>query len=106
MVLTLFPTGCVGIYDNSARFFNVPKVGTSEVELLKDFGAPSFTTSAGSRKVHVYKVRDVKYIILVGIYEGYDLVVVVQNGRVEETKKVPRASAFTLFTPVPWAVAD
>jgi hypothetical protein len=106
IALGLFP-GCVGIYDNTGRFMNPPKEGLTEAELITTYGAPDFTNAVeGGAKMYVYKVRDVKYIILVGVYEGYDLVVTVVGGKVKETKQLPRAKSMTLFQPIPWAVAD
>lgn len=106
MVSLIVLTGCIGIYNNSDVFFNPPETGTSELELLKDFGAPDFAETTREGKVYVYKVRDVKYIILVGIYDGHDMVVVMQDGVVVQTRNVQRPKAFTLFQPIPWAVAD
>ncbi|MBN1901999.1 hypothetical protein JW926_11810 [Candidatus Sumerlaeota bacterium] len=99
-------TACIGIYDNTENFLNPPGTGKEEISVLTELGTPSLATTVEDKKVYVYKVRDVKYIILVGIYEGYDLVITCRDGLVEESRKVPRPRAFTLFNPVPWAVAD
>lgn len=99
-------SGCIGIYDNTDLFLNSPAVGSGEVEMLKAYGTPAFTTKAEDRTVYTYKVRDVMYIICVGLYKGHDMVVVIRDGDVEEVKKVTRPNAFTLFQPLPWAVAD
>lgn len=99
-------TGCVGIYSNKELFLNEPAVGTSEVDTIKQFGAPDFNVETGANSVFTYKVRDVMYFILFGIYRGYDLVVVFENGLVNETHRVQRPKTVTLFQPVPWAVQD
>jgi len=106
LLAAIFLAGCVGTYNNSDNFLNPPAIGSEEIAVLKELGAPAFSTTAEDQKVYVYKVRDVKYIILVGLYEGYDLVVVCRDGAVIESKRVPRPKAFTLFNPLPWAVAD
>lgn len=105
-IALLLNTGCIGIYDNTDLFLNDPAVGSSEVDMLKMYGTPAFATTAEDKKVYTYKVRDVLYIICVGIYKGHDMVVVLRDGDVEEVKKVARPSTFTLFQPLPWAVAD
>jgi|GEM_PF-627293 len=99
-------TACIGIYDNTENFLNPPDAGTDEIEILNELGTPSFASDVEDKTVYVYKVRDVKYIILIGLYEGYDLVITCRDGVVAETRKVPRPSAFCLFSPVPWAVPD
>lgn len=99
-------TACIGIYDNSENFLNPPGTGKEELSVLNELGTPSLATTVEDKKVYVYKVRDVKYIILVGLYEGYDLVITCRDGLVVESRKVPRPRAFTLFNPVPWAVPD
>ena len=53
-----------------------------------------------------YKVRDVQYLVLVGLYKGYDLLVVCRDGRVVESEKITRPNAMTILYPTPWAVAD
>jgi hypothetical protein len=104
LAATLLLTGCIGIYDNSDTFFKQPNVGMTESALLQNYGTPSFAGEAdGVQKVYTYKVRDHKYIVLVGIYEGYDLVVTCSGGQVLQVDKVMRPKAFTLFNPVPWA---
>lgn len=105
-VAMLMLGGCLGIYDNTDTFLNSPAVNSGEVDLLKNYGTPAFAGRAEDRTVYTYKVRDVMYIICVGIYKGYDMVVVVRDGRVEDVKKVTRPTSFVLFQPIPWAVAD
>jgi hypothetical protein len=106
LVLGLLP-GCVGIYDNTGRFMSPPKEGLTEAELITTYGAPDFTqTVEGGAKMYVYKVRDTKYIVLVGVYDGHDLVVTVVGGKVKETKQIARAKSLALFQPIPWAVTD
>jgi len=102
----LFLSGCMGFYKNSDNFLNVPKTGEQEIVILNELGIPSYSTSVEDKKVYCYRVRDVKYIILVGIYDGYDLIITCRDGVVVESKRVPRPRTFTLFSPVPWAVAD
>ncbi len=102
----LFLSGCMGFYKNSDNFLNIPQAGEKEIVILNQLGIPSFSASVEDNKVYCYRVRDVKYIILVGIYEGYDLVITCRDGAVVESKRVPRPRTFTLFSPVPWAVAD
>lgn len=98
--------GCYGTYNNTSLFYNDPASGMEEVKLLQQYGTPAFATNIEDRKVYSFKVRDNSYIILVGMYNGYDLVVVCRDGLVVETKRVPRPSSFTLFSPLPWAEAD
>ncbi len=99
-------SGCIGFYGNTKRFLQPPTEGMEEIEMLKQFGEPSFCAVVEDQKVYSYKVRDVKYIVLVGTYNGYDLIVVCRDGRVIEVKKMPRNRGFTLFTPPAWTVAD
>ena len=105
LLVMVFLSGCMGFY-NSENFLNPPATGSEEIAVLKELGCPAFSTTVEDQKVYVYRVRNVKYIILVGLYEGYDLVVICRDGMVVDTKKAPRPSTFTLFNPVPWAVAD
>jgi len=98
--------GCVGTYNNTTNFLNPPDIGTEEITVLKELGSPVFSTVVEDQKVYIYRARNVKYIILVGLYEGFDLVVICRDGMVVESKKVPRPKTFTLFYPTPWAVAD
>ncbi|GAB4315279.1 MAG: hypothetical protein Kow0059_07290 [Candidatus Sumerlaeia bacterium] len=102
----ILSSGCFGLYDNTDLFLNDPPIGGGEVDMLKNYGTPAFVANTGDRRVYTYKVRNVMYIICVGLYEGYDMAVVVRDGKVEEVKKVERPTAFTLFQPLPWAVAD
>ena len=104
--LLVSASGCVGIYDNSEKFLNDPVVGTSEIDVLKTYATPSFATASGDEKIFSYKVRDTKYIVLVGLYDGYDLIVRMQNGAVSEVHKVQRPKTFAIFNPWAWAVTD
>lgn len=107
LVVFLPLQGCVGIFDNTEKFLNAPQQGLAEAELLETYGFPDFSaTLEGGGKVYGYKVRDVKYIILVGLYEGHDLLVTVEGGVVQGTKRVPRSKSLTILQPVPWAVTD
>ncbi|HPB30151.1 MAG TPA: hypothetical protein PLB62_01720 [Candidatus Sumerlaeota bacterium] len=106
LCLAVLLTGCIGIYNNQDNFLNPPETGAPEINMLNSLGAPQFSTTVEDQKVYVYRVRNVKYIVLVGLYEGYDLVVICRDGMVVQTKRVPRPKAFTLFNPLPWAVAD
>ncbi len=98
--------GCVGLYSNTANFMNPPEPGKEVVDMLKEYGIPVFTATVEDQEIYGYRVRDVRYIVLFGSYKGYDLIVVSRDGRVVETKKIQRPQALSLFTPVPWAVAD
>jgi len=102
----IFLSGCMGFYKNSDNFLNIPQTGAQEIVILNELGIPTYSTSVEEKKVYCYRVRDVKYIILVGIYEGYDLIITCRDGVVVESKRVPRPRTFTLFSPVPWAVTD
>ena len=102
----LVSTGCVGIYDNTEMFLNDPPVGMSETDVIKTYGTPSFVSTEGDTKILTYKVRDAKYIVLIGLYDGYDLIVRMQNGSVEETFKVQIPKAFALFSPWYWIVTE
>ena len=105
--LALLAQGCVGIYDNTEKFLSPPKQGLPEADLLATYGFPDFTTGLdGGNKVYGYKVRDVKYIVLVGLYEGYDLLVTVERGAVKGTTNIPRSKALTIFQPIPWAETE
>lgn len=100
--LTFLP-GCIGINNNSRTFLNPPSTGMLEIDVLTKYGAPHYAGFAENQKVYIYKVRDHKYIVLVGIYEGYDLVVVCDAGEVTNVVKVERPTTFALFQPLPWA---
>lgn len=96
-------TGCIGINSNADIFFDEVKPGTPEVEMLQAYGTPSFAGFADDQKVYTYKVRNNRYIILLGIYDGYDLVITCEGGQVAEVDKVKRPDTFSLFSPLPWA---
>ena len=107
IVIGLFVlTGCLGFYRNTDNFLNLPDAGEEEIKILNELGIPSFSTMVEDKKIYCYRVRNVKYIILVGIYEGYDLIITCRDGTVVESRRVMRPWTFTLFNPVPWAVVD
>lgn len=106
LLLALPLTGCIGIYDNSERFMSQPGIGTDEVTMLKTYGTPDFVGFVEDKKVYTYKVRNNKYIILVGDYQGYDLVIVCESGQVKEVTRVNRPKGFALLNPVPWAEVE
>jgi hypothetical protein len=95
-------SGCMGFYDNTDTFMNGPETGMGEVEMISKYGTPAFAGDADGTQVYTYKVRDSKFIILVGLFDGYDLVVQCKKGKVVDTKRVERASTFTLFQPNLW----
>lgn len=99
-------SGCIGIYNNSKVFRSKPYVGMTEMEVLEEYGNPDFSGFVEDNKVYIYEVRDNKYIILIGIYEGYDLVVTTNDGEVVNVAEAPRPEAFSLLGPVPWAEAN
>lgn len=105
-LLLCVSSGCVGIYSNKDRFLNEPQPGLSLTEVVKTYGAPSFMVDDGPTKLFTYKVRDVMYFVLVGIYQGHDLVVAFQNGVVTATHRLPRPKTVAFLQPLPWAVAD
>ncbi|MCB2156375.1 hypothetical protein KQI84_15990 [bacterium] len=102
-VLAISLTGCIGIYDNSELFRPAPHQGMDELAMLQSYGTPTFTTFVEDQKIYTYKVRENMYIILLGIYDGYDLVVVCEDGRVREITKVDPPKRFSLISPVPWS---
>lgn len=99
-------TGCIGIYDNRDMFNPAPQSGMSELDMLRAYGAPAFVGYVEDQKVYTYKVRDNKFIILVGVYDGYDLIVTVEGGKVVDSRQIQRPYAMTLFGAVPWAEAE
>ena len=99
-------SGCIGFYGNTTRFLQPPTEGMEEIDMIKQYGEPSFCTVVEDQKVYSYKVRDVKYVVVVGLYNGYDLVIVCRDGRVIEVKKIDRNQSFSLFQPVPWAIEE
>jgi hypothetical protein len=102
----LLLAGCIGIHDNTPIFLNPPREGMSEGALIRNYGTPSFAGFAENEKIYTYKVRNNKYIVLVGIYEGYDLVITCKNGTVTAVDRVIRPKTFALFQPLPWAETD
>lgn len=106
ILATISMSGCIGIYNNTDRFLNDPKPGMGEGDLIRTYGTPAFAGFAENEKIYSYKVRDTKYIVLVGIYEGYDLVVTCKNGVVTDTQRVKRPTSLTILQPMPWAVAE
>ena len=98
--------GCIGIYNNSKVFRSKPYLGMTEMEVLQEYGNPGYSGFVEDNKVYIYEVRDNKYIILIGIYEGYDLVVTCNNGEVVDVKEAPRPEAFSFLSPLPWAESD
>lgn len=103
---SLILSGCVGIYNNEGNFLNLPETGSEEINALKELGPPAFSTEVEDQKIYIYKARNVKYIICVGLYEGYDVVITCRDGMVVDSKKIARPKTFTFLTPVPWAVTD
>ena len=103
MVLFLL-SGCVGFYGNTKRFLQPPTEGMLEIEMIKTYGEPSFSSVVEDQTVYTYRVREVQYIIAAGLYNGYDLIVICRDGRVVEVKKLPRPVSFTVLHPVPWVV--
>lgn len=106
LLAVVLASGCVGIYSNKDRFLNEPRLGESITDVVKAYGAPTFNVDDGSRKLFTYKVREVMYFILVGIYQGHDLVVTFDDDRVVSTQRLPRPKTVTILQPIPWAVAD
>ena len=106
MMTLISACGCVGIYGNTKRFLNPPTAGMKEIDMIKAYGEPSFATEIEDQKVYTYSVRDVRYIVVVGLYKGYDLVVVCRDGYVIEVKKISRNDSLALFQPVPWVVPE
>ncbi len=98
--------GCYGNYSNSHLFLNGPDIGQGELNLMRIYGIPNFTTVAEGHKIYGYKVREVNYYGIVGIYEGYDLLITCRDGQVVEHRSVLRPQAVTVFAPPPWAVTD
>jgi len=99
-------TGCVGLYNNTANFREMPREGMAEIDMIRTYGAPDFTTFVEDQKVYVYKVRDTKYIILVGIYDGYDYVITTDNGRIVHVERVDAPNTLAILQPLPWAVRN
>lgn len=99
-------TGCLGFYRNNTQFVIPPKEGITELSMLQTYGRPSYSGFVENQKVYIYSVRENQYIVLIGIYKGYDLVVTCEGGVVRDVKRVNRPEVFTLLNPVPWAVSD
>ena len=104
--LLLLATGCFGRFDNTYKFINEPRTGQAELEMLKQYGIPNFTTSVEGQRIYGYKVRRANYYVFLGLYDGYDMLIVCRDGRVVETRKVLRPETVTILQPVPWAVSD
>lgn len=98
--------GCIGIYDNTAHFSPGPHKGMDELTLLQNYGTPAWQGFAEDKKVYTWKVRDNMYIVVAGVYDGYDLVVTVENGEVSDVRRAPRPKALAIFSPLPWAEAE
>ncbi|MEQ8820661.1 MAG: hypothetical protein RLY93_10475 [Sumerlaeia bacterium] len=98
--------GCIGIYDNRKVFQPGPNRGMEERELLRQYGTPAYSGFVEDEKVYIYKVRQQGYYVLVGIYDGYDLVVFCDDGRVTDVQQAPLGTNFSFLNPVPWAVAE
>ncbi len=105
-VCAVMLAGCIGQYDNSAIFTPGPHEGMDEITLVQTYGTPSWQGFAEDKKLYTWKVRDNTYILVVGVYDGYDLVVTVENGEVSEVTRAPRPKALTILSPLPWAEAD
>ncbi len=99
-------TGCIGIYNNTDLFIGGPHMGMDEKTLIDTYGTPAWQGFVEDKKIYTYKVRDNKYILFLGVYEGYDLVVTVEDGKVKDSKRADIAESFTLFSPLPWAITD
>ncbi len=106
MIAGVMTAGCVGTYSNKARFVQDPKTGMLEADMVRTYGAPAFKTQVENENLYVYKVRDNKYIVLIGLYEGYDIVVTARAGEVKAVDRIARPQTFTLLNPVPWAEAE
>ncbi len=102
----LVSSGCIGIYNNSELFLNPVEKGMSEEEILQKYGNPAYSGFAEDKKVYIYEVRNNRYIVAFGQYEGYDLVITCEAGEVIQVDKVQRPESFVLFQPVPWAETD
>lgn len=98
--------GCFAMYDNTKTFLNQPAEGLSEGDMIRTYGAPAYSGTAENQKIYVYKVRDNKFILIVGVYEGYDLAVTCENGQVAEVSRIERPKALTLFGAIPWAETE
>ena len=98
-ILVFSLSGCIGFYGNTTRFLQLPVEKMGVIEMLQQYGEPSFSTIVEDKTIYTYKVRDVKYIVVVGIYNGYDLVIVCMDGKVDQVKKIGRNQSFSLFHP-------
>ncbi|MBI1783621.1 hypothetical protein HYR69_00630 [Candidatus Sumerlaeota bacterium] len=99
-------TGCISSYSNTARFTQPPHPGMPETEMLQRFGAPDYSGFVEDQKIYVYKVRDSKYIIIVGQYSGRDIVVTAKGGVVRSVQEVPRGECMTFLYAAPWMGHD
>jgi hypothetical protein len=89
-------TGCISTYSNMNRFASSPHIGMGEAELIQKYGAPDY----------VYRVRDNKFLLGVGQYAGYDLVITTKGGVVRSTHSVLRGQSVTFLHPAPWMGMD
>jgi len=99
-------SGCVSIYSNSNQFDPAPHVGMTEMDLIQTYGAPDYAGFVEDQKIYVYKVRDSKFIIALGQYNGYDMVITTKGGIIKDTRRLPRGQAVTFLYAAPWMGHD
>lgn len=99
-------SGCVSVYSNTKRFDPAPHVGMTEMDLILTYGAPDYAGFVEDQKIYVYKVRDSKFIIALGQYNGYDMVITTKGGIIKDTRRLPRGQAVTLLYAAPWMGHD
>lgn len=99
-------TGCFGTYSNARIFAMEPTQGMQELALVHTYGMPDWSSEIEDSKVYVYRVRDNRYVVLVGLYEGYDLIVTCRDGEVADVRRMQRPKALTVFQPLPWAESN
>lgn len=99
-------TGCVSIYSNAKRFDPAPHVGMTEMDLIQNYGAPDYSGFVEDQKIYVYKVRTSKFIIALGQYSGYDMVIMTKGGVIKDTRRLPRGEAVSLIYAAPWMGHD
>lgn len=104
LAVTLLLSGCVGMRSNQSLFLNEPERGMSELTLLQTYGKPDYSAAVEDQKVYIYRVRDEKYIIAVGMSGTYDLVVTCRDGEVVDTKRVAAGDNLAILQPNPWQV--